>query len=119
MNIKKLTQGLSYSGEVEGKKQTYYIFAGGEFYLVMSFSATKPGAGNFNIVERDAVDYVLKRIAGLKGITSADVVEKAKKTRHAPTSLAALNILYVLVAMGHAKVDGRRVGQALYFNVKG
>src|SRR5258706_14254679 len=87
MNVKKLAQGLSYAGDVEGKKQSYHIFRGTDFYLVMSFSATKPG-GNFNIVDTDAVEYVLKRFAGAKSVTSADVVEKANKTRHAPDAFA-------------------------------
>jgi hypothetical protein len=98
-------------------RKTYYVFSNTDFYLVLSFSAKKPG-GNFNIVETEAVEYVRKKFAGEKGVAAADVVEKAKKTRHAPDSFAALNILYVLTATSLAKVDSRRTGNKLFFNVK-
>jgi hypothetical protein len=117
VNIKKLVQGLSYIGEVEGKRQTYYVFRAGDYFLVLSFSKTKPQAGNFNIVDAEAVEYLRGRLRGKKGVTSNDVVAKARRTRHAPSSLVALNILYVLVALGGARVDTRRAGPKLYFNL--
>ena len=116
MNIKKLVQGLSYVGEAAGKRQTYYVFRGQDYFLVLSFSKTKPQAGNFNIVDSEAVDYVRNRLRGKKGVTANDVVARARRSRHVPRSLAALNILYVLVALGDAKVDTRRVSPQLYFN---
>jgi hypothetical protein len=118
MNIRKLMQGLSYSGKVEGKRQTYYVFKGSEFFLVLSFSATKPKAGNFNIVQSEAADYVSERFAGTRGVTTSDVVKKGRRSRHVPTALAALNILYVLAATGHASIDTRRAGPRLFFNVR-
>ncbi len=119
MNVKKLVQGLQYVGEAEGKRQTYYVFRGGGDFLVLSFSKTKRQAGNFNIVYSEAVDYVRSRHVRKKGVTTNDVVARAKKSRHVPSSLAALNILYVLAAMGDVKVDTRRVGPQLYFNFSG
>ena len=118
VNIKKLMQGLSYSGEAEGKRQSYYVFEGSEFFLVLSFSRTKPSAGNFNIVGSDAADYVYERFAGVKAVTTNDVVEKGRRSRHIPGTLAALNIMYVLAATGRASIDTRRVGTQLFFNVK-
>ena len=47
MNIRSLTTGLLYKGEVEGKRQRYYVFEGKSQYLVMSFSRSKVNAGNF------------------------------------------------------------------------
>lgn len=118
MKIKKLMQGLSYCGEAEGKRQSYYVFGGAEFFLVLSFSHTKPNAGNFNIVESDAADYIYDRFAGAKAVTTNDVVEKGRRSRHVPSALAALNIMYVLAATGRASIDARRVGPKLFFNVK-
>jgi hypothetical protein len=118
MNIKSLVQGLTYLDKVDGKRQTYYVFRGHDYYLVLSFSKIKRQAGNFNIVEADAVDYVRHRCRGEKAVTSSDIVAKAKRTRHVPSPLAALNILYVLAALGEVKVDARRVGPKLYFNFK-
>jgi len=118
MNVKRLVRGLSYSGEVEGKRQKYHVFAGAGFFLVLSFSKTKARAGNFNVVDSGAVDYVRKRFGGRRGITTVDVAVKARRTRHFPTTLAALNVLYVLVATGQATIDTRRADPKLFFNVK-
>ena len=117
MNVKKLMQGLTYLGDVSGKRQTYYVFKGSDLFLVLSFSRAKRSAGNFNVVEAEAVDYVHHRFAGKSGVTTNDVVKKARKSRHVPNPLVALNILYVLTAMGRAKVDARRGGPKLFFNV--
>jgi hypothetical protein len=118
MNVKRLVQGLSYVGEADGKRQTYHVFQGAEAFFVLSFSRSKPNAGNFNVVKPDAVEYVRTRFAGSHAVTTNDVVARAKRSRHVRTSLAALNILYVLVATGDASVDTRRAGPKLYFNFK-
>jgi hypothetical protein len=118
MNVKKLVQGLSYVGEAKGKRQTYYVFRASASFLVLSFSRTKPRAGNFNIVDSKSVDYVRTRLGGKKGITARDVVARAKKFGRIRRSLTALNILYVLVALGDATVDARRAGPRLFFNIR-
>ncbi|MGH9369580.1 MAG: hypothetical protein ACRD3M_18155 [Thermoanaerobaculia bacterium] len=118
MNVRKLMQGLSYSGKVKGKRQTYHVFEGSTFFLVLSFSRTKRNAGNFNAVETAAVDYVQERCAGTQGVTTSDVVQKGRRSRHVPNALAALNILYVLAATGRASIDTRRAGPKLFFNVR-
>jgi len=118
MNVKRLVQGLSYVGRADGRRQTYHVFRGDEVFFVLSFSRTKPNAGNFNIVESDAVDYVRTRFARSSGVTAKDVVARAKRSRHAPSSLLALNILYVLAAIGDVKIDARRTGPKLYFNFR-
>jgi hypothetical protein len=117
MNAKKLVQGLTYLGSVTGKKQTYHVFEGAGFFLVLSFSRAKRGAGNFNIVDAAAVEYVHRRFAGKSGVTTGDVVKKTRQSRRVRDALAALNMLYVLAAMGRAKVDARRGGPKLFFNV--
>jgi hypothetical protein len=78
MNVKSLVQTLSYVGKATGKRQTYFVFRGEGDFLVLSFSKTKPQAGNFNIVDAEAVDYVRSRFAGAKAVTVNDVVSKAK-----------------------------------------
>jgi hypothetical protein len=117
VNVKKLVQGLTYLGAVKGKRQTYYVFKGSGLFLVLSFSRAKRSAGNFNVVEAKAVDYVHQRFAGKSGVTTSDAVKKARRSRHVPNALVALNILYVLTAMGRAKVDARHSGPKLFFNV--
>jgi hypothetical protein len=99
-------------------RQTYYILEARDYYFVMSFSDSKPRAGNFNFVSKKAVDYVFDRFAGEKDVTAKAVVERAKRTKHAADSLMALNILYVLVAIGMAdrRVEGSR--RELHFAIK-
>jgi hypothetical protein len=117
MNARKLVQGLSYVGRADGKRQTYHVFRGDKYFLVLSFSRSKRNAGNFNVVESEAVEYVRARFAGSRGVTTNDLVARAKRSRHVPNSLAALNILYVLTATREARIDSRRAGPKLYFNL--
>jgi len=118
MNIESLARGLTYRGEAEGKRQSYYIFEGHGFYLNMSFKKDDPNAGNFHVVDSEAVEYVLGKFDGTSGVTARDVFDRAHTTRHVSSNLAALNILYVLVGLGRAKVDKRHKEKSLYFNVK-
>ena len=118
MNIRSLTTGLEYSGEVEGKRQTYYVFRGRSQYLVMSFSRSKPNAGNFNVVAVQAVEYVARRFGGKQGLTAKILNKTSRRPRLVRGHLAALNILYVLVATGRAKIDARFHEREIYFNVK-
>lgn len=118
MNVKRLVQGLSYVGRADGKRQTYHVFQGGQYFFVLSFSRSKPNAGNFNVVKPDAVEYVRSRFAGWTAVTTNEVVARAKRSRHVPNSLAALNILYVLAAAGDVRIDTRRVGPKLFFDFK-
>ena len=118
MNIRAMTSGLAYCGEVEAKRQTYYVFEGKRHYLVLSFSRSKPNAGNFNFVDAGAVEYVRKRFAGAQAITAKEVHEKSRKPNYVNSHLHALNVLYVLVAIQDAHIDGRFKGRSLYFNIR-
>ena len=75
MNLRSLAKGLSYSGEVAAKRQTYHVFEGKRYFLVMSQSRSKRNAGNFNVVRADAVEYVASRFARKKKVTSTDVAK--------------------------------------------
>jgi hypothetical protein len=118
MDLRKHLTQLSYLGKVQGQRQTYQVFEGGDRYLIASTSRSKPNAGYFNLVEKSAVDYVLRRVAGERGVTSKAVVQQTKRSKHVVDSLLALNILYVLVALGKANIDRKREGRKLYFNVR-
>jgi hypothetical protein len=120
VNLRSLAQGLSYSGEVAAKRQTYHVFEGKRYFLVMSQSRSKRNAGNFNVVRADAVEYVAKRFERRKKVTSTDVAKASRKPRLVSTSLDALNILYVLVATGRAEIDRKlKKERQLYFTVAG
>jgi len=118
-NIKSLQSGLVFRGEVSGVRQNYFVLEAAGSYFVLSFarSEAKPGAGYFNVVDAKAVDYVRQRFAGEKTVTAQDVAGRARRTKHAPTSLVALNILYVLVALDEAKIIGEGPHRQLRFSV--
>jgi hypothetical protein len=119
-SISKLQSGLVFCGEVTGIRQTYYVLKAEGFFLVLSFALpeSKRASGYFNLVEEKAVDYVCSRFAGEKAVTAKDVVARARRTTHAPTNLVALNILYVLVATGAAKIERTGEHQQLVFSVR-
>ena len=120
MNLRSLAKGLSYVGEVPAKRQTYHVFEGTKYFLVMSQSRAKRNAGNFNVVRADAVDYVATRFERKKKVTSTDVAKASRKPRLVSTSLDALNILYVLVALDRAEIDKKfKKERQLFFNVAG
>ena len=99
MNIRSLQRGLHYCGRVEAPRQTYHVFEASGYFFVLSFalSRTRRGSGYFNVVDKAAVEYVHERIGGTRGVTAKDVVAAARRTKHVPTTLLALNVLYVLV----------------------
>ena len=116
MNIRNLATGLKYCGEASGKKQTYYIFESGKAYVVMSASRSKRASGYFNLVSRDAVARVRKSYAGRQDVTARQLATRSRGSG-IRDALQALNILYVLVATGAAKLDDRYQDQRLHFNV--
>ena len=119
LSVDSLTKGLQFHGEVEGKRQHYYILSSARQYFVMSLSARKRDAGNFNLVCRAAVDRLYRRLRGRQGLTAKRVFVRSKNRRQVPSHLAALNMLYVLAATGRASVDQRfRSSRELFFNVR-
>jgi hypothetical protein len=119
LSVDSLTRGLQFHGEVEGKRQHYYVLSSARQYFVMSLSARKRDAGNFNLVSRSAVDRLSRRLRARQGLTAKLVFTRSKNRRLVPSHLAALNMLYVLVATGRASIDQRRrASRELFFNVK-
>ena len=117
INITDLEGGLTYRGRVAAVRQTYYVFEGTSYFFVASFSRAKPGAGNFNLVSKKGVEYVQRAFGGKHGITSNAVVARARQTRNVPTTLVLLNMLYVLVALGTARIEKRGEHSKLFFRV--
>ena len=117
VTLRRLTAGLEFRGKVEGQRQTYYVFEGERFFFICSFSRSKPKAGYFNIVDLDAVRYAERLVGGKRGVTAQDLHRRSRNPRHIGSALEALNILYVLVAMGRARIDRRRKGKQLFFNI--
>jgi hypothetical protein len=120
MNIRKLQQGLKYRGRVMAVRQTYHVFEAKEYFFVLSFARSKArkGSGYFNVVDQAAVQYVQAHFGGKRGVTAKDVVSAARRTKHVPTALMALNILYVLVALEQATMLRAGAHQQLFFAVR-
>jgi hypothetical protein len=120
MNIKTLQRGLKYRGRVVAVRQTYYVFEAKVYFFVLSFARSKArkGSGYFNVVAQEAVTYVQARLGGKSGVTAKAVVAVARRTKHVPTSLTALNILYILVALKQAAILRAGKHRQLFFSVR-
>ena len=121
MNIRALQRGLQYCGRVDAVRQTYHVFDGKGMFLVLSFARARArrGSGYFNLVDKAAVDYVQGRFGGKRGgVTANSVVAAARRTRHIPTRLLALNVLYVLVALQRAAIVRAGEHRQLFFSVR-
>jgi hypothetical protein len=120
MNIRSLQRGLRYCGRVAAVRQTYHVFESERFFLALSFarSRSRRASGYFNLIDKAAVDYVQERVGGSRGVTANEVVEAARRTGHVPTRLLALNVLYVLVALGRARITRAGEHRQLYFAVR-
>jgi hypothetical protein len=118
MDASSLVDGLTYRGEMTAVRQEYSVFEARDHYFIISFSNSKPGAGNFNIVSKKALDYVYNRFVGERDVTAKFVVERARRTRHVPNALVALNILYVLVAIGFADYRLEGSHSEMHFSIK-
>lgn len=120
MNIKQLQQGLDYCGRVAAVRQTYHVFQAKDAYLVLSFARSKDrkGSGYFNLIAQAAVEYVQGRVGGRSGVTANDVVQAGRRTKHITGRLQALNILYVMVALGQAAIQKAGANRQLFFAVR-
>jgi hypothetical protein len=120
MNIRTLQRGLTYRGRVKAVRQTYHVFEAQRYFFVLSFALSKArrGSGYFNVIETDAVDYAQRRMGGTRAVTAQDVVAAARRTRHVPSTLAALNVLYILVALGSGRIVRTGKNRQLFFTVK-
>jgi hypothetical protein len=117
MNIKSLSAGLSFCGNVTGRRQKYYVFEGKDAFFVFSFSRLKPKSGYFNMVSSDAVTHVQRLTRGEQGVTAQSLNKRSRKPKLIGSALEALNVLYVLVACGSAKIDHRHKDKQLFFNI--
>jgi len=120
VNIKTLQQGLKYRGRVAAVRQTYYVFEAKDYFFVLSFALSKArkGSGYFNVVNQEAVNYTHARLGGKSGVTAKAVVAVARRTKHVPTSLTALNILYILVALKQAAILRAGEHRQLFFSIR-
>lgn len=121
IKIRDILHHLEYINSFESKRQTYYIYKGKKYYLLLTLSARKENAGNFTLVSFKAIDSVYRKFKGKKGVTSNDIFYSSKNRgyrRYIKSALDALNVLYVLTVIGFAAKDNRYKGKQLFFNIK-
>src|SRR5439155_26795094 len=105
MSVDSLTKGLEFHGEVQGKRQHYYILSSGRQYFVMSVSLAKRDAGNFNLVSKTAVEALYRKLRGRRGLTARLVFARSPKGRLVTSWPNAPNMLYVIAATRPASSD--------------
>ena len=92
LSVKSLTTGLDFHGEVQGKRQHYYVLSSARQYFVMSVSRSKRGAGYFNLVSRTAANKLYRRLRGQKGLTAKVVFTRSRNKRLVPSRPTAAGI---------------------------
>jgi hypothetical protein len=117
MNAADALAMLEPIGGAEGLKQTYEVLRAKKHYVVGSMSRVKRRSGNFNVVAAEAVEAAREAFAGQEAVTSKMVRQRLQRRGITIETLEALNVLYVLVALGKARVDHRRSQRALFFNL--
>jgi len=115
MNYRSLFSGLRYCGMVRSAKRNYHVAECGEHYVLLS--PGKGTNGNFTVVARKGVDYMVKRLGGKRGVTSAEAFAACKRSRFLTERFAILNALYVLVGTNRARIS-KMAGQTLYFDIR-
>jgi hypothetical protein len=114
MKIPELFSNIAYVGQAEGDRKTYYVFQGRSRYLVVSPNAQ--GGFNMNLVDPEAREVIRKRFRGKK-VTTRLVSDTARRPDLFPRPLEALNVLYVMVALGDARKLKQREGKAMVFKI--
>ena len=106
--------------EIAAVRQTYHVFEAQNYFFVLSFALSKARKGSDTFQRRrpGCGQLRTKACCGRSGVTAKDVVSTARRTRHVSSSLAALNILYVLVALEQATLLRAGAHRQLFFSVR-
>jgi hypothetical protein len=114
MNHRTLFSGLKYRGLVRSVRRDYHVLEGSRHYVLVS-SGQRAG-GNYTIVLKKALDYLMKRLGGRKSVTSASAFAACRRSKFFQNRFAVLNALYALVGIGAARIS-RMEGPALFFDI--
>jgi hypothetical protein len=119
MRLKNMLAGMEFCGEVTAPKRQYTVFKNSAGYVLCSPKSSSIWQGDFVIVKAKAVEYLARRLKGQAGLTSAKIRDRTRTAQFVRDRFDVLNGLYVLIALGRAKVDRRFKQRATYFNVHG
>ena len=111
MRIPSLLQNLKFIGEAEGDRRTYYVFQASGGYVVASSNGK--AALNITVVDKRVPGVIQRRFGG-REVTTRLVVQRSRRLER----FAAMNALYVMVALGAARKLRKRDGKAIVFKIK-
>ena len=119
MKLKNMLADLECCGEVSAPKRHYTVFRNKTGYVLCSQKTYAIWEGDFVIVKAKSVEYLARRLKGQAGLTSTIIRNRTRNAPFAKDRFDVLNGLYVLIALGRAKVDTRFKQRATVFNVYG
>ena len=114
MNYKSFLPNLKYRGLVKAVVRDYHVLEGENHYMVLS--PKDDGTGNYTIVPKKAVKFIVKKLGGTKGVPTAEVFNDCCGSMYFPDHFSVLNALYALVGAKGAKIS-KVVGKKLFWNI--
>ena len=115
MNYRSLFTNLKYRALVRSAKRNYHVLESSDFFVLIS--PQSQDKGNYQIVNRKALNYVLRELGGSRKITSGGVLEACRRSKFLKDRFSALNTLYALVGIKKAEIIGTD-GRALAFSIR-
>lgn len=95
-------------------KRQYHVLEGQHYHIV--FSPKNDETGNYTIVPKKAVHFIVKKLGGRRGVTKAEALDACRGSKYFPDRFSVLNALYVLVGVKRASI-ARQDGTKLFFNI--
>jgi hypothetical protein len=114
MKMSSALQGLHFVGQAEGDRRTYYAYQGDGPYVIAS--PNDRGGLNVNVIEREVPDVLARRFKGHR-VTTSILQKQGRRADLFGPDFAALNSLYLMVALGRARKLKKRDGRALIFKI--
>src|SRR5271165_2722456 len=114
MNYRTLLPNLKYCRLVEAPKRDYHVLEGAQHYVL--FSPRNDGTGNYTIVPKKAIAFIVKKVGGARSVTVAELLDTCKGSMYFPDRFSVLNAMYALIGAKGARI-AKQKGAKLFFNV--
>jgi hypothetical protein len=115
MKIAQLFAGVRYVGKAEGDKRSYHAFEGDVGYFVLTPNSDR--SFTINLVDAESPEAITQAFKG-KRLTTVRLRKSGRRPDLFGSPFAALNALYLMVAMGRAKKLKHREGRAMVFKIR-
>lgn len=116
MNYRQLLSRIRYRGLVRAVVRDYHVLEGPQHYLVFSPKSNGEWSGNFTVVPKKAVKFIVNKLGGTKAIATAEVFDACKGSMYFPDHFSVLNALYALIGIKGARIS-KVAGKKLFFNI--